>query len=35
VLYRAEEGDAIQIDLDRGGKPGAATLTLPAGWRGR
>lgn len=35
VLHRAEDGDAIKVDVDRGGKPVEATLTLPAGWRGR
>jgi membrane-associated protease RseP (regulator of RpoE activity) len=35
VLYRAEDGDAIKIEFDRGGKSAEAALTLPAGWRGR
>ncbi len=33
VLYLASDGDAIQVELDRGGRPAEATLTLPAGWR--
>jgi len=35
VLYLANDGDAIKVELDRGGTPAEATLTLPAGWRGR
>jgi serine protease Do len=35
VLYLADDGDAIPVELDRGGKPAVATLTLPAGWRVR
>jgi hypothetical protein len=35
VLYLANDGDAIKVELDRGGTPAEATLTLPAGWRTR
>jgi serine protease Do len=35
VLYLANDGDTIQMELDRGGMPVEATLTLPAGWRTR
>jgi hypothetical protein len=35
VLYLANDGDAIKVELDRGGTPVEATLTLPAGWRVR
>jgi serine protease Do len=35
VLYLANDGDAIKVELDRGGMPAEATLTLPAGWRTR
>jgi serine protease Do len=35
VLYLANDGDAIKVELDRGGTSAEATLTLPAGWRVR
>jgi hypothetical protein len=34
VLYRAGETDSIKVELDRGGTPAEATLTLSPGWRG-
>lgn len=34
VLYRAEDGDAIRVELDRGGAPVSVSLTLAPGWRG-
>jgi hypothetical protein len=35
VLYLANDGDAIKVELDRGGMPAEAILTLPPGWRGK
>jgi len=35
VLYLANDGDAIKLELDRSGMPAEVTLTLPAGWRVR
>jgi hypothetical protein len=35
VLYRAGERDSIKVELDRGGTPVEATLTLAPGWRGK
>jgi len=35
VLYRAGESDSIKVELERGGAPAEATLTLTPGWRGR
>lgn len=34
VLYQAKESDSIKVDLDRGGSPVEAMLTLVPGWRG-
>jgi hypothetical protein len=35
VLYRAKETDALKLEIDRGGAPVEATLSLSPGWRGR
>jgi hypothetical protein len=35
VLYQAKERDSLKVELDRGGAPVEATLTLVPGWRGR
>lgn len=35
VLYTAKDEDAIKVEVDRGGTPVEATLTLAAGWRRR
>jgi hypothetical protein len=35
VLYRAGESDSLKVEVDRGGAPAQATLTLSPGWRGQ
>ena len=35
VLYMAKDTDAIKVEVDRGGTPVEATVTLAPGWRGR